>query len=127
MLPPWLSSIVNSCLKPFKSQDNVNDDDDEPSTSPLLWRRDIQMHACGEFSFAACQANREMEDYSQVEIGSKALFVGVYDGHGGNDCSRFIKTRLFNNLVGESCCFCSWNLFWCCVLLFTILHFLVVI
>ncbi|WVZ05844.1 hypothetical protein V8G54_019190 [Vigna mungo] len=107
VVPSWLSSMVNSCLKPFKSHDNVSDDEDnaDPSTSTgneLLWRRDIQRHACGEFSFAACQANREMEDYSQVEIGSNALFVGVYDGHGGHDCSRFIKTRLFNNLIAAA-------------------------
>ncbi|KAG2405711.1 hypothetical protein LR48_Vigan03g222300 [Vigna angularis] len=95
-VPPWLSCMVTSCIKPFRPHAIVSSDDDDDE---LLWCKDIRRHSRGEFSFAACQANQEIEDHSQVEIGSNELFVGVYDGHGGDDCSRFIKARLFNNLI----------------------------
>ena len=36
---------------------------------------------------------------SQVEIGSNAMFVGVYDGHGGPEASRFINDHLFLHLM----------------------------
>jgi pyruvate dehydrogenase phosphatase len=52
------------------------------------------------------QANQLLEDQSQVESGSLSLadygpqgtFVGVYDGHGGPETSRFINDHLFNHL-----------------------------
>uniref|UniRef100_A0A0V0IFS1 protein-serine/threonine phosphatase n=1 Tax=Solanum chacoense TaxID=4108 RepID=A0A0V0IFS1_SOLCH len=55
---------------------------------------------------AVVQANNLLEDQSQIESGSLSLldsgpygtFVGVYDGHGGPETSRYINDHLFQNL-----------------------------
>jgi pyruvate dehydrogenase phosphatase len=60
----------------------------------------------GEFSMAVVQANNLLEDQSQVESGSMSThdsgpygtFVGIYDGHGGPETSRFINENLFQHL-----------------------------
>ncbi|KAG4913064.1 hypothetical protein AAZX31_19G133900 [Glycine max] len=105
----WLARLVSSCLRPVRryarmSKDGDDDDDgvDESTSSvedSLLWRRDLLKHSCGEFSFAVVQANEVIEDHSQVEIGSDAIFVGVYDGHGGPEASRFVRDHLFQHLM----------------------------
>ncbi|KAF8780084.1 hypothetical protein HU200_001741 [Digitaria exilis] len=72
----------------------------------LLWYKDAGQLSTGEFSMAVVQANQLLEDQSQVESGSLSLaepgpqgtFVGVYDGHGGPETSRFINDHLFNHL-----------------------------
>ncbi|CAN1278154.1 Probable protein phosphatase 2C 43 [Linum perenne] len=65
----------------------------------LLWSRDLEKHSCGEFSFAVVQANEVIEDHSQVETGRDSVFVGVYDGHGGADASKFISDHLFKHFT----------------------------
>lgn len=60
----------------------------------------------GEYSMAVVQANTLLEDQSQIESGCLSLldsgpygtFVGVYDGHGGPETSRYINDHLFPNL-----------------------------
>nr|AFK37150.1 unknown [Lotus japonicus] len=55
---------------------------------------------------AVVQANNLLEDQSQIESGSLCshesgpcgTFVGVYDGHGGPETSRFINNHLFQHL-----------------------------
>lgn len=55
---------------------------------------------------AVVQANNLLEDQSQIESGSLSFldsgpcgtFIGVYDGHGGPETSRFINDHLFQNL-----------------------------
>lgn len=72
----------------------------------LLWYKDSGQHICGDFSMAVVQANNLLEDQSQIESGSLSLnesgphgtFVGVYDGHGGPETSRFINNHLFQHL-----------------------------
>ncbi|KAJ4831461.1 hypothetical protein Tsubulata_016751 [Turnera subulata] len=72
----------------------------------LLWHKDLVNHAYGEFSMAVIQANNVLEDQSQLESGPlgstssspQGTFVGVYDGHAGNEASRFISHNLFPNL-----------------------------
>ncbi|KAJ3669830.1 hypothetical protein LUZ60_010154 [Juncus effusus] len=39
-----------------------------------------------------------MEDQGQVVTSPSATFVGVYDGHGGPEASRFVSNRLFPHL-----------------------------
>lgn len=77
---------------------SVGGEDDE-----LLWSRDLEKHSHGEFSFAMVQANQVLEDQSQVETGQSATFVGVYDGHGGCEVSKYISDHLFHHLLSESC------------------------
>ncbi|KEH17436.1 putative protein-serine/threonine phosphatase [Medicago truncatula] len=101
----WLARIVSACLRPVRryarmNKDNENDSD-ESSTSEdaLVWCKDLEKHSCGEFSFAIVQANEVIEDHSQVETGSDAVFVGVYDGHGGPEASKFVNDHLFHHLI----------------------------
>nr|AAW29521.1 BTH-induced protein phosphatase 2C 2 K2 form [Oryza sativa Indica Group] len=61
----------------------------------MLWQTELRPHAAGEFSMAAAQANLAMEDQAQVLASPAATLVGVYDGHGGADASRFLRSRLF--------------------------------
>ncbi|KAL1549462.1 [pyruvate dehydrogenase (acetyl-transferring)]-phosphatase [Salvia divinorum] len=72
----------------------------------LWWYKDLGQHVSGEFSMAVIQANNLLEDQSQLESGPLSLldfgpcgtFVGVYDGHGGPETSRFVNQSLFPNL-----------------------------
>uniref|UniRef100_A0A453LUP0 protein-serine/threonine phosphatase n=1 Tax=Aegilops tauschii subsp. strangulata TaxID=200361 RepID=A0A453LUP0_AEGTS len=61
----------------------------------MLWQTELRPHAAGEFSMAAAQANLVMEDQAQVLASPSATLVGVYDGHGGPDASRFLRSALF--------------------------------
>ncbi|KAL6274140.1 hypothetical protein ACE6H2_024832 [Prunus campanulata] len=64
----------------------------------LLWYKDTGQHLNGEFSMAVVQANSLLEDQSQVESGPYGTFVGIYDGHGGPETSRYINDHLLQNL-----------------------------
>ncbi|KAB2057671.1 hypothetical protein ES319_A11G183300v1 [Gossypium barbadense] len=72
----------------------------------LLWYKDNGQHFNGEFSMAVVQANNLLEDQSQIESGSLSTlesgpygtFVGIYDGHGGPETSRYINDHLFQHL-----------------------------
>ncbi|KAM0942463.1 putative protein-serine/threonine phosphatase [Dioscorea sansibarensis] len=72
----------------------------------LLWYKDLGQHITGEFSMAVVQANNLLEDQSQIESGPLGTlesgpygtFVGIYDGHGGPETSRYINDHLFQHL-----------------------------
>ncbi|XP_042456893.1 probable protein phosphatase 2C 78 [Zingiber officinale] len=64
----------------------------------LMWHMDLKPHSSGEFSIAVVQANSSLEDQGQVLTSPSATFVGVYDGHGGPEASRFVSNRLFLHL-----------------------------
>ncbi|KAK2355494.1 Protein phosphatase 2C family protein [Trifolium repens] len=72
----------------------------------LLWYKDAGQHLFGDYSMAVVQANNLLEDQSQIESGPLSFldtgpygtFVGVYDGHGGPETSRFICDHLFQHL-----------------------------
>lgn len=55
----------------------------------------LKPHASGDYSIAVVQANAALEDQGQVFTSPSATYVGVYDGHGGPEASRFITSRLF--------------------------------
>lgn len=61
----------------------------------LLWHSDLKPHASGDYSIAVVQANSNLEDQSQVFTTPSATYVGVYDGHGGPEASRFVNNHLF--------------------------------
>ncbi|XP_010558929.1 PREDICTED: probable protein phosphatase 2C 67 [Tarenaya hassleriana] len=69
----------------------------------LTWFKDLGLHAFGEFSMAMIQANGVMEDQCHIESGPlnfndpafQGTLVGVYDGHGGPEASRFIGDKIF--------------------------------
>lgn len=72
----------------------------------LMWYKNLGYHMNGEFSMAVIQANALLEDQCQLESGPLSFldsgpygtFVGVYDGHGGPETSRFVNGNLFFNL-----------------------------
>lgn len=61
----------------------------------LLWHMDLKPHPSGDFSIAVMQANSSLEDQSQVYTSPSAIYIGVYDGHGGPEASRFVNRHLF--------------------------------
>ena len=61
----------------------------------LLWHMDLKPHASGDYSIAVVQANSSLEDQGQVFTSPSATYIGVYDGHGGHEASRFITHHLF--------------------------------
>ncbi|KAF9619656.1 hypothetical protein IFM89_007977 [Coptis chinensis] len=83
--------MLSSCLKPLDSCFGQNGDG-------LLWDMDLKRHASGDYSIAVVQANSSLEDQSQVFTSPNVTYVGVYDGHGGPEASRFINDHLFHHL-----------------------------
>lgn len=68
------------------------------SSDGLLWYSDLKQHASGEFSIAVVQANSTLEDQSQVITTPNTTYVGIFDGHGGPEASRFVNKYLFSFL-----------------------------
>lgn len=83
----------------MNKDNHIDDDFDSSLGDSLLWFQDLQKHSLGDYSFAVVQANELIEDHSQVETAPNATFVGVYDGHGGPDASRYISDHLFLHLL----------------------------
>lgn len=101
-----LSGFMNILWACFRPQHVHNGSDSWGRQEGLLWYKDTGQHFTGEFSMAVVQANNLLEDQSQLESGCLSMqdsgpygtFVGVYDGHGGPETSRFINTNLFQHL-----------------------------
>lgn len=112
-----LMNFLNACLWPRSDQQARSPSDSGGRQEGLLWYRDSGQHVFGDFSMAVVQANSLLEDQSQLESGSLSshdsgpygTFVGVYDGHGGPETSRFINDHMFHQLKSES--LCSLNLY----------------
>ncbi|KVI08956.1 probable protein phosphatase 2C 63 isoform X1 [Cynara cardunculus var. scolymus] len=81
--------MLESCYKPLERCFGGGGDDG------LLWHMDLKPHASGEYSIAVVQANSLLEDQGQVLTSPSATYIGVYDGHGGAEASRFINNHLF--------------------------------
>ncbi|KAI3665335.1 hypothetical protein L6452_43959 [Arctium lappa] len=104
-----LSKLINflkACWRPSSDRYAYTGSDAAGRQDGLLWYKDIGHHLNGEFSMAVVQANMLLEDQSQIESGSLSFldsgpygtFVGVYDGHGGPETSRYVNDNLFQNL-----------------------------
>ncbi|KAG8376486.1 hypothetical protein BUALT_Bualt09G0068500 [Buddleja alternifolia] len=99
--------MVRRCWRPSVEGDGSRrGGDPNGRVDGLLWYKDLGQHVNGEFSMAVIQANNLLEDQSQIasgplsslDSGPCGTFVGVYDGHGGPETSRFVNERLFPNL-----------------------------
>lgn len=105
--------MVKPCWKPYVEGDGDRrgdggrrNGDPNGRADGLMWYKDLGYHISGEFSMAAIQANGLLEDQCQLESGPLSLldsgpcgtFIGVYDGHGGPETSRFVNDNLFPNL-----------------------------
>ncbi|KAK9283899.1 hypothetical protein L1049_012154 [Liquidambar formosana] len=109
MVSNTLMKIVSPCWKPSVEGEDSNSSkggDACGRVDGLLWYKDSGHHVNGEFSMAVIQANSLLEDQSQLESGSmsslesgpQGTFIGIYDGHGGPEASRFVNEHLFENL-----------------------------
>ncbi|XWS45597.1 hypothetical protein CRYUN_Cryun15aG0150200 [Craigia yunnanensis] len=104
-----LSRLINflrACWRPSSHRFVHTGSDAAGRQDGLLWYKDSGQHLNGEFSMAVVQANNLLEDQSQIESGSLSTlesgpfgtFIGIYDGHGGPETSRFINDHLFQHL-----------------------------
>ncbi|KAK1559221.1 hypothetical protein Q3G72_012037 [Acer saccharum] len=99
-------NFLRACFRPRSERYVHTNSDSVGRQDGLLWYKDTGHHLNGEFSMAVVQANNLLEDQSQVESGSLSThesgpygtFVGVYDGHGGPETSRYITDHLFQHL-----------------------------
>lgn len=107
--------MVKPCWKSYVEGDGKGygcgrggggDGDPNGKSNGLMWYKDLGYHTNGEFSMAVIQANALLEDQCQLESGPLSsldsgpcgTFIGVYDGHGGPETSRFVNDNLFFNL-----------------------------
>ncbi|MBA0706469.1 hypothetical protein Golax_018575, partial [Gossypium laxum] len=99
-------NFLRACFRPRSDRYVHSSSDAGGRQDGLLWYKDIGQHFNGEFSMAVVQANNLLEDQSQLESGCLSshecgpygTFVGVYDGHGGPETSRYINDHLFQHL-----------------------------
>ncbi|XP_021753032.1 probable protein phosphatase 2C 60 isoform X2 [Chenopodium quinoa] len=99
-------NFLRACLWPVSDPSIHAGSDSIGRQEGLLWYKDTGQHVNGDFSMAVVQANSLLEDQSQLESGSLSTldsgpfgtFVGVYDGHGGPETSRYINDHLFRHL-----------------------------
>lgn len=104
-----LIEFLKACWRPSSDRYSNSGSDTAGRQDGLLWYKDTGQHLIGEFSMAVVQANNLLEDQSQIESGSLSLldsgpygtFVGVYDGHGGPETSRFINDHMFQHLKSK--------------------------
>lgn len=89
-------TMFRSCFSPFQHLlPNISSSD---ARDPLLWQMELKDHATGHCSMAVVQANKSLEDQSQVVTSPIGTFVGIYDGHGGPQASRFVSDHLFSHV-----------------------------
>ncbi|KAL2323992.1 hypothetical protein Fmac_023050 [Flemingia macrophylla] len=101
-----LMNLLKACFRPGSGGFKRTGSDAGGRQDGLLWYKDSGQHLNGEFSMAVIQANNLLEDQSQIESGSLSsnesgpygTFIGIYDGHGGPETSRFINDHLFHHL-----------------------------
>ncbi|MBA0760228.1 hypothetical protein Gotri_022987 [Gossypium trilobum] len=101
-------NFLRACFRPRSDRYVHSSSDAGGRQDGLLWYKDTGQHFNGEFSMAVVQANNLLEDQSQLESGCLSshecgpygTFVGVYDGHGGPETSRYINDHLFQHLKG---------------------------
>ncbi|GMJ06929.1 Arabidopsis Pp2c clade D 6 [Hibiscus trionum] len=101
-----LINLLRACFWPRSDRYDHKSTDAAGRQDGLLWYKDTGQHINGEFSMAVVQANNLIEDQSQLESGCLrshesgpyGTFVGVYDGHGGPETSRYINDHLFQHL-----------------------------
>lgn len=101
-----LMNFLRACWRPSSDRYVHTSADTAGRQEGLLWYKDNGQHISGEFSMAVVQANNLLEDQSQIESGPLSTlesgpygtFVGIYDGHGGPETSRYINDHLFQHL-----------------------------
>ena len=104
-----LMNLLKACWRPSSHKYAHTGSDVVGWQDGLLWYKDSGQHVYGEFSMAVVQANNLLEDQSQIEsgplssleFGPYGTFVGVYDGHGGPETSRYVNDHIFQPLKSK--------------------------
>ena len=104
-----LINLLRACWGPSSHSYVYSGSDAAGRQDGLLWYKDTGQHMNGEFSMAVVQANNLLEDQSQIESGPLSslesgpygTFIGIYDGHGGPETSRYIYDHLFQHLKSK--------------------------
>ncbi|XLS62384.1 hypothetical protein HN51_016612 [Arachis hypogaea] len=66
---------------------------------PLIWSRELERHFGGSYSYACMRARPGPQlEFSHVELGSRATFVGIYDGHNGPKYGSTFVTNQVNDV-----------------------------
>ncbi|KAL8097033.1 hypothetical protein AgCh_030210 [Apium graveolens] len=86
----------------YKYNNNETNHDGVFDRDRLIWYKDTDKFASGDFSVAVVQANMVLEDQCQIESGLFGTFVGVYDGHCGPEAARYVCDHLFRNFQAMS-------------------------
>lgn len=90
-----MTNALAACWRPVDRYIQASAEIVDCRQDAFLWHKDLTRYATGGFSIAVVQANTLLEDQSQVKIGPHGTFIGIYDGHGGPEASRFITNHLF--------------------------------
>ncbi|KAK9948345.1 hypothetical protein M0R45_003926 [Rubus argutus] len=101
-----LMNFLRACWRPSSDGYVHAGSEGSGKQEGLLWYKDTGQHLNGEFSMAVVQANSLLEDQSQLESGPLSslesgpygTFLGIYDGHGGPETSRYVNDNLFQHL-----------------------------
>ncbi|KAH7306334.1 hypothetical protein KP509_22G007100 [Ceratopteris richardii] len=93
-------SLFSSCCKPVEDYLESGIQTIDEQHDALLWHKDLTQYGTGYSSIAVVQANARLEDQSQVKVGPYGTIVGIYDGHGGPEASRFLSSSLFSKIEG---------------------------
>lgn len=119
--PCWKTSVEGDRSRWGGRDGSRQGGDPNGRVDGLMWYKDLGYHLNGEFSMSVIQANGLLEDHSQLESGPLSslssgphgTFIGVYDGHGGPEASRFVNENLFLNLKSMfSSCFLYYLFKW---------------
>lgn len=116
-----LMNFLKACWRPASERYGHTGSDAIGRQDGLLWYKDTGQHMCGEFSMAVVQANSLLEDQSQIESGPLSslesgphgTFIGIYDGHGGPETSRYINDHLFHHLKSKDLLFFVHCMYFC--------------
>ena len=95
-------NIFSACCNPLTRCLRPGDSTHEEDQGSLLWHKGLTQCTTGDFSIAVVQANEVLEDQSQVKIGHYGTLIGIYDGHGGTEASRFVANCLFPKIEGKA-------------------------
>lgn len=128
-----LSELMNffrACFRPRSNRYVHTGSDAGGRQDGLLWYKDSGQHLNGDFSMAVVQANNLLEDQSQIESGSLSLnetgpfgtFIGVYDGHGGPETSRYVNNHLFQHLKSKRLNFDGLLWFQVCIFIYLLFY-----
>ncbi|QHO47210.1 putative protein phosphatase 2C [Arachis hypogaea] len=79
---------------------NIVEDIFTERNDPPIWSSELERHFGGSYSYACMRARPRCQlEFSHLELGSRATFVGIYDGHNGPEVASHAYENLFYHLI----------------------------